>query len=95
MTNHPHKSTEVESVEKISISPLVDGRVRVIGDSRDNQTVYETHQDSVFVGGMSLDLIHDEFCLRPHSSDCLYIEKTETEVRITEQDPREQSPQTE
>lgn len=80
--------TGVTTFERVSINP--DGNyVRVIGDYDGDQTTYETHISNVFIGGISLNLIHDEFWLRPKEGDYLYVEATEEELRITEEEPND------
>lgn len=80
-------ATGVATFEKVAVCAADGGRVRVIGDYKDSRTTYQTHQDNVFIGGLSLDLIHDEFWLRPDEGTFLYVEVTEEELRITEDKP--------
>jgi hypothetical protein len=79
--------TGVATFEKVAVCKAERGRVRVFGDYQESRTTYETHQDNVFIEGLSLDLIHDEFWLRPEEGNFLYVEATEDELRVTERDP--------
>jgi hypothetical protein len=81
--------TGVATFEKIAVSKASGGRVRVHADYGESETIYEAHQDNVFIGGLNLDLIHDEFWLRPEDGKFLYVEATEEELRITEDNPND------
>lgn len=78
----------IATFERVSVNPA-GNYVRVIGEYDGDRTTYETHQDRVFIGGMSLDLIHDEFWLRPQDGDYLYVWATEDELRISEEKPND------
>ena len=75
---------------KVAVAPAPDGpQVRVIGEYEDSKTTYEAPLNSVYIGGMKLDLIHDEFWLRPDEGNYLWVESTGDELFITEGKPDE------
>lgn len=78
--------TGTATYERVAITPG-DNRVEVIGIYLGDKTTYAAPHGKVYIGGMELDLIHDEFWLTPEDGDFLWVESTGEELYITEDKP--------
>lgn len=63
--------------------------VRVHGYYEGSTTTYEADRERVRVGRITIQMAFDSMKLEPTEGDYLYVEATEDELRITEDEPKD------
>lgn len=82
--------TGTATFEVVKIRPSVDDddRIEVAGRYLDSHTTYSAPDDEVFLGGLQLTELAGKLCVEhPDDDGWVWVEATETELRITKENP--------